>query len=100
MTTLKTFEEFTTQLEEAKEKEYVFKPSKESKTGQGHTCVGSTWTKEGGLKGANICKHKETGKFFASGGSSTAVTKSTTFHDTPESAATEYHKKAKETLTK
>ena len=100
MSNLKSFEEFVTQLEEAKEKEYVFKPSAEHKSGKGHTAVGSTWTKEGGKKGANIYKHGETGKYFAAGGSSSAVTKSTTFHDSPEAAATEYHKKSKETLTK
>ena len=101
MNNIKSFEEFVTQIEEAREKDYVFKPStSQHKSGKGHTAVGSTWSKEGEKKGANIYKHSETGKYFAAGGSSSAITKSTTFHDSPEAAATEYHKKAKETLTK
>jgi len=59
------------------------------KSGQivGHT-VSSTENK----KGANIIKHKETGDYYAAGGSSTAFTAKTTLHKTPEAAAKAYHK--------
>lgn len=78
---------------------YVYKPARKPnfvKTGKGHTYVGGTETESGGLKGANVFKHKETGKYFAAGGSSSAITKSTTFHETPEEAAKAYHSKSKE----
>lgn len=52
-----------------------------------------------GRKGANVHKHPETGKWYAAGGSSSAVRKTTTFHNTPEEAATAYHAKYKQKVT-
>jgi hypothetical protein len=90
----KTFEEF---LNEKKGQEFEYRPARsELKNTKGHATVGySFYGPEKNLKGANIQRHKETGKFFASGGSSTAITKATTFHDTPEEAAAAYHAKQK-----
>lgn len=65
-----------------------------SKTGAGHTIVGTTWHPNG-TKHANIVKHGVTGKYFAAGGSSSHPTKTTTFHDSPEEAA-----KGKKSLNK
>lgn len=88
---MKTFEEY---LEE-ETAEYKYKAaSTPTKTRTGHTVVGQTWTgPDKDKKGANIVKHKDSGKFYASGGSSTSVTKKTTFHDSAEEAAKAYHNK-------
>lgn len=89
-----SFDDFLSEKTET----HVFKPAtgptKPIKTRSGHTVVGFTYygpNKD--LKGANIMKHGETGKFFAAGGSSSGATKYTTFHDTPEEAAEAYHAK-------
>lgn len=94
--TLQSFEEFSQSITESllEGAEHVYKPfATPQKTSVGHKCVGATWSKDGEKKGANICKHKDTGKYFAAGGSSTAVIKSTTFHNSPEEAASAYHSK-------
>ena len=92
---MKTFEEFLEESSAPKtEKEYEYTPAKtQNKNSLGHTVVGQTWMGKAKTKGANILKHKDTGKYFASGGSSTSITKSTTFHDSPEAAAKSYHNK-------
>lgn len=59
--------------------------------GKSGTYVGYTHSATKG-KGANILKHNQTKKYYAAGGSSTAFTKKTTLHDTPEDAARAYHK--------
>lgn len=97
MTPIISFKDFITEAKKNKT-DYEFRPFKsKEKTKQGHELIGATWTgpDEGPKtdKGANILKHKETGKFFAAGGSSNAVIKSTTMHDSPEEAAKDYHSK-------
>jgi hypothetical protein len=59
--------------------------------GKSGTYVGYTHSATKG-KGANILKHNNTKKYYAAGGSSTAFTKKTTLHDTPQAAAKAYHK--------
>ena len=60
------------------------------KTSKGHTHVGVSYNSAGN-KGANILKHGDTGKYFAAGGSSSSTNARTTYHDSPEAAAKEYH---------
>lgn len=82
-------------LDEGKNTEqYVYKKSSSSvgahsKSGK---IVGNTMSVVSNLKGANIIKHHDTGKYYAAGGSSTAYTSKTTLHDTPQDAARAYHK--------
>jgi hypothetical protein len=83
---MKSFEQFL--AEEYTYKPFTNAPSSASKCQNGHV-VGTT-SYSNGYKGANIVKHHN-GKFYASGGSSTAITKKTTFHDTAEEAAKSYH---------
>ena len=97
MTTIISFQDFISEAKKS-QSDYEFRPLKsKEKTKQGHEVVGATWTGPDvdpkNNKGVNILKHKETGKFFAAGGSSNAVTKSTTMHDSPEEAAEDYHSK-------
>jgi hypothetical protein len=66
------------------------KPFKPMRTSAGHIGVGIAYTKNGKT---NIMQHKDGNKYFAAGGSSSGVTKHTTFHDTPEAAAQSYHDK-------
>ncbi len=68
------------------------------KTSKGHTHMGITLNSKG-LKGANILKHGETGKYFAAGGSASGINARTTYHDTPEAAAKEYHSRYKKTVS-
>jgi len=86
---MKTFQEF---LNEKNDPNYEYtKATSSVKTGEGHTIVGQTWTgPDKDKKGANIIKHKDTGKFFAAGGSSH---KKGEQFETPEAAAKTYHSK-------
>jgi hypothetical protein len=68
------------------------------KTSKGHTHMGVTFNSVGN-KGANILKHGDTGKYFAAGGSSSSTNARTTYHDTPEAAAKEYHSRYKKTVS-
>lgn len=68
------------------------------KTSKGHTHVGVSYNSAGN-KGANILKHGDTGKYFAAGGSSSSTNARTTYHDTPEAAAKEYHSRYKKTVS-
>jgi hypothetical protein len=68
------------------------------KTSKGHTHAGVSYNSAGN-KGANILKHGDTGKYFAAGGSSSSTNARTTYHDTPEAAAKEYHSRYKKTVS-
>jgi hypothetical protein len=68
------------------------------KTSKGHTHMGITLNSKGN-KGANILKHGDTGKYFAAGGSASGTNARTTYHDTPEAAAKEYHSRYKKTVS-
>jgi hypothetical protein len=85
----------TLDIEEAKKDTDMYTYKDESKgqviKGKSGTFVGYTHSATKG-KGANILKHNQTKKYYAAGGSSTAFTKKTTLHDTPEDAARAYHK--------
>jgi hypothetical protein len=85
----------TLDIEEAKKDTDMYTYKDESKgqviKGKSGTFVGYTHSTTKG-KGANILKHNQTKKYYAAGGSSTAFTKKTTLHDTPEDAARAYHK--------
>jgi len=81
-------------LEEAKDTDkysYIDQSKGQVIKGKSGTYVGYTHSATKG-KGANILKHNQTKKYYAAGGSSTAFTKKTTLHDTPEDAARAYHK--------
>jgi hypothetical protein len=74
------------------EASHTFEPVKNQglvKNNRGHSFVGNTYNAKG-LKGASIYKHKETGKYYAN-----KVTANTTYHDSAEKAAENYHSKAK-----
>ena len=68
------------------------------KTSKGHTHAGVSYNSAGN-KGANILKHGDTGKYFAAGGSSSSTNARTTYHDSPEAAAKEYHSRYKKTVS-
>jgi hypothetical protein len=68
------------------------------KTSKGHTHMGITLNSKGN-KGANILKHGDTGKYFAAGGSASGTNARTTYHDTPEAAAKDYHSRYKKTVS-
>ena len=68
------------------------------KTSKGHTHAGVSYNSTGN-KGANILKHGDTGKYFAAGGSSSSTNARTTYHDSPEAAAKEYHSRYKKTVS-
>lgn len=95
----KTYKEFMSEMTESMDRQSIsedfeFRPSSGRKTTAGHTIVGQTYygpNKD--LKGANILQHKDSGKYFASGGANASFRKTTTLHDTPEEAAANYHKK-------
>jgi len=82
--TMDNYDAITGKLKESVS--YEPNTGRQTKTGAGHTIVGHSFHSNG-TKHANIMKHGETGKYFASGGSSSHPVKSTTFHDSPEQAA-------------
>lgn len=80
--------------------DHTYTPHKNQidKTSKGHIHVGVSWNSKG-LKGANILKHGDTNKYFAAGGSASGTNARTTYHDTPEAAAKEYHSRYKKTVS-
>ena len=80
--------------------DHTYTPHKNQidKTSKGHTHMGVSWNSKG-LKGANILKHGDTNKYFAAGGSASGTNARTTYHDTPEAAAKEYHSRYKKTVS-
>lgn len=100
---MKTIKELITIILESGNTDPDFKFEKfktKRTTNTGHIYVGATTFGPGhkyaGGKGATIMQHIKTGtnagKFFAAGGASAGVTSKTTFHNTPEAAAADYHK--------